>query len=87
MIAAMSEEETMIEAFKNGGDIHASTAAKVFNVPLEDQTGEAGGPPFHCDLDAMAELFAPNRWVWENTPLRSEHPLGVYELGYRLTLR
>ena len=51
------------------------------------QTGEAGGPPFHCDLDAMAELFAPDRWVWENTPLRSEHPLGVYELGYRLTLR
>tara|TARA_R110002049_G_scaffold279949_3_gene459148 strand:- start:4509 stop:7373 length:2865 start_codon:yes stop_codon:yes gene_type:complete len=36
IIAALSEEETMISAFKNGEDIHASTASKVFNVPIED---------------------------------------------------
>ena len=30
----------MIKAFKNGEDIHASTAAKVFNVPLEEVTRE-----------------------------------------------
>ncbi|WP_417212705.1 DNA polymerase I [Bizionia sp.] len=40
IIAALSEEETMIEAFKNGEDIHASTASKVFNVPLADVTRE-----------------------------------------------
>ncbi len=40
IIAALSEETTMIEAFKNGEDIHASTAAKVFNVPLEEVTRE-----------------------------------------------
>ncbi|NNE76288.1 MAG: DNA polymerase I, partial [Pricia sp.] len=40
IIAALSEENTMIEAFKNGEDIHASTASKVFNVPLEDVTRE-----------------------------------------------
>ncbi|TBV25223.1 DNA polymerase I [Meridianimaribacter sp. CL38] len=40
IIAALSEEETMIEAFKNGEDIHASTAAKVFNVAIEDVTRE-----------------------------------------------
>ncbi|MFP4844215.1 DNA polymerase I [Winogradskyella sp. PE311] len=40
IIAALSEEETMIEAFKNGEDIHASTASKVFNVPLEDVSRE-----------------------------------------------
>jgi DNA polymerase I len=40
IIAALSEEENMINAFKNGEDIHASTAAKVFNVPLEDVTRE-----------------------------------------------
>lgn len=40
IIAALSKEETMIEAFKNGEDIHASTAAKVFGVPLEDVTRE-----------------------------------------------
>lgn len=40
IIAALSEETTMIEAFKNGEDIHASTAAKVFNVPLAEVTRE-----------------------------------------------
>ncbi|MEZ4874827.1 MAG: DNA polymerase I [Flavobacteriaceae bacterium] len=40
IIAALSEEDTMIQAFKNGEDIHASTAAKVFNVPLQEVTRE-----------------------------------------------
>ena len=40
IIAALSHEETMIEAFKNGEDIHASTASKVFNVPLNEVTRE-----------------------------------------------
>ncbi len=40
IIAALSEEETMIKAFKDGEDIHASTAAKVFNVPLGEVTRE-----------------------------------------------
>ncbi|QSS97851.1 DNA polymerase I [Psychroflexus sp. ALD_RP9] len=38
IIAALSQEETMLNAFKNGEDIHASTAAKVFNVPIEEVT-------------------------------------------------
>jgi len=38
IIAALSDETTMIEAFKNGEDIHASTASKVFNIPLADVT-------------------------------------------------
>jgi len=40
IIAALSQEETMIEAFKNGEDIHASTASKVFNVPITEVTRE-----------------------------------------------
>ena len=40
IIAALSAEENMMEAFKNGEDIHASTAAKVFNIPLEEVTRE-----------------------------------------------
>ena len=40
IIAALSEETTMIEAFKNGEDIHASTASKVFDVPLDQVTRE-----------------------------------------------
>ncbi len=40
IIAALSEEETMIKAFQDGEDIHASTAAKVFDVPLNEVTRE-----------------------------------------------
>ncbi len=43
IIAALSDEDTMIEAFKNGEDIHASTASKVFNIPLEEVTREQRG--------------------------------------------
>lgn len=40
IIAALSEEDTMISAFKRGEDIHAATAAQVFNVPLDQVTRE-----------------------------------------------
>ncbi len=40
IIAALSGEENMIKAFQNGEDIHRSTAAKVFNVALEEVTKE-----------------------------------------------
>ena len=40
IIAALSGEENMIKAFQNKEDIHKSTAAKVFDVPLEEVTKE-----------------------------------------------
>ena len=40
IIAALSNEENMITAFKNGEDIHAATAARVFNVPIDEVTRE-----------------------------------------------
>ena len=40
IIAALSEEDHMIEAFLQGQDIHRSTAAKVFSVPIEEVTKE-----------------------------------------------
>ncbi|RZJ35773.1 MAG: DNA polymerase I [Flavobacterium sp.] len=40
IIAALSGEQAMIESFRNGEDIHRSTAAKVFNIPLEEVTRE-----------------------------------------------
>ena len=43
IIAALSEEENMIQAFKDKQDIHATTAAKVFGVPLEEVTREQRG--------------------------------------------
>ncbi|PKR82055.1 DNA polymerase I [Brumimicrobium salinarum] len=40
IIAALSEDKNMIEAFQNGHDIHASTAAKVFDVEIDKVTRE-----------------------------------------------
>ena len=40
IIAALSEETTMIESFKRGEDIHAATAAQVFQVPLAEVSRE-----------------------------------------------
>lgn len=40
IIAALSAEDNMMEAFKSGADIHSSTAARVFDVALEDVTRE-----------------------------------------------
>ncbi len=45
IIAALSGDESMIESFKRGEDIHAATAAKIFGVALNEvtrtQRGEA----------------------------------------------
>ena len=38
LIAEISGENNMIEAFENGADIHASTAAKLFKIPIEEVT-------------------------------------------------
>ncbi len=40
IIAELSGDKGMIEAFISGQDIHAATAAKVYNVPLEDVTSD-----------------------------------------------
>ncbi|MBN1185103.1 MAG: DNA polymerase I [Bacteroidales bacterium] len=40
LMAHLSEDENMIEAFKHDEDIHAATAAKIFNVDLPDVTNE-----------------------------------------------
>lgn len=36
LIAEISGEENMIKAFQNGEDIHASTASKLFKIPIEE---------------------------------------------------
>ncbi|NVK05161.1 MAG: DNA polymerase I [Flavobacteriia bacterium] len=40
IIAALSNDESMISAFQKGEDIHAATAAKVFDVALDEVTRE-----------------------------------------------
>jgi len=36
IMAAFAKDKSMIEAFKNGRDIHATTASKIFKLPLEE---------------------------------------------------
>ena len=46
------------------------------------QTGQSGGPPFHCDLGDMRTLFSAAKWEWsEEIPKRVEHPSGRHELS------
>ncbi len=40
LIAAISEDEAMLQAFQAGQDIHRATAARVFGVPYEEVTKE-----------------------------------------------
>lgn len=40
LIAEMSGEEAMLEAFKSGKDVHSATAARVFDVPYEEVSRE-----------------------------------------------
>ena len=40
IIAALSKDPAMVKAFQNNEDIHAATAARVFDVPLEEVTRE-----------------------------------------------
>ena len=43
VIASMSGDENMQEAFLDGDDIHTKTASKVFNVPINEVTREQRG--------------------------------------------
>ncbi len=43
IVASFAKDKSMIEAFKNGRDIHATTASKVFKVPLEEVDREMRG--------------------------------------------
>ena len=38
LMAHFSQAPHLVEAFRSGQDIHAATAAKIFNVPIEDVT-------------------------------------------------
>ena len=40
VLAHISNDEHMVQAFKNGEDIHKQAASKVFNIPIEEVTKE-----------------------------------------------
>ncbi len=40
VVACLAQDKAMMESFKNGEDIHARTAAEIFNVPQNKVTGD-----------------------------------------------
>lgn len=40
IMAALSGDHHMLEAFRNGEDIHAATAAKIYKIPIEEVTSD-----------------------------------------------
>lgn len=40
IMAHLSQDENMIEAFNQGYDIHAATAAKIYKIPIEEVTAD-----------------------------------------------
>ena len=49
------------------------------------QTGDDNGPPFHCDILAMADLFEASRWQWsEQHATQVIHSDHKYEKIYML---
>lgn len=49
------------------------------------QTGQESGPPFHCDISAMVDLFVAERWQWsEQYETKVIHSEGKYEKIYLL---
>lgn len=49
------------------------------------QTEKTGGPPFHCALDHMRQLFDPLRWQWpQDASSTVPHPSGLYEIAVLL---
>jgi DNA polymerase-1 len=40
VVASVAEDQNMIQAFRNGEDIHTATAAKVFHIAIDEVTAE-----------------------------------------------
>ncbi|MEE9327254.1 MAG: methyltransferase domain-containing protein [Cocleimonas sp.] len=48
------------------------------------QTGKDTGPPYHCELNDMVELFPKSRWNWSEKHSLQEKEAGKVELLYLL---
>lgn len=59
LLAHCSGDENLIHAFKTGEDIHAQTAAKVFDVPLSEVTKEMRG---RAKAVNFGIIYGQTRW-------------------------
>jgi len=67
-------EERLYDWLTPGGKLYAQFM----------QTGQAGGPPFHCALDNMHDLFKTDRWKWSNAMNTQTMGTDKKELQYLL---
>lgn len=51
------------------------------------QSEREGGPPFHCGLAQMRQLFVAERWAWIPGQVSVPHPTGLFEIAVRLLRR
>ena len=49
------------------------------------QTDKEGGPPFHCSLINMKQLFSNEKWNWSEEHIAQQKEPGMTELLYLLT--
>ncbi len=64
-------EQRLAENLRDGGQLFA----------LFMQSDKPNGPPFHCDISAMHELFDSSRWIWPDEQSVVEHPAGLQEIA------
>ena len=65
-------------------------AGKLFVLFAQKSNSPDEGPPFHCDIEDMKEIFPESRWSWpiSEDVSRFEHPSGkLFELSHVLTKR
>jgi protein-L-isoaspartate O-methyltransferase len=48
------------------------------------QTGQEGGPPYHCELTEMGALFSTQKWEWSDEHTEQEKEAGKTERLYVL---
>ncbi|MAG63225.1 MAG: DNA polymerase I [Gemmatimonadota bacterium] len=60
ILAHMAQDDTLIQAFREGRDIHRATAALVFDVPEEEVTGEQRGRAKTINFGVLYGMGAGN---------------------------
>lgn len=51
------------------------------------QSNKHDGPPYHCDLTTIKQLFHHDRWEWSSDSFTVDHPSGLQEIATILTKR
>ncbi|MDQ6971831.1 MAG: methyltransferase domain-containing protein [Mariprofundaceae bacterium] len=66
--------------------LHAWLKPGGIRLALFMQADSEGGPPFHCAVNDMQQLFPASRWDWPDAGTQNvPHHSGRFELGHSLT--